>query len=129
MGPGHAAGDFLEAFEWDVLERGDGRLRVGIRLPDHLCNPKGQLFGGFTSTHVDFLALHTYWVGRTPTPGWPWLTTVNMRLDYYAPVVGEVFEIESRAVNRQGPTTNVETRFHDPEGEVLVCAYTALKGV
>ena len=129
VGRGHAAGDFLQAYDWDLLERSEGRLRVGVRLPEHLRNPKGQLFGGFTPTYVDFLALHTYWAGREPTPGRPWLATVNMRLDYYAPVTGDGFEIACRVVNRRGVMTYVETRFFDPEGEMLVYAYTTLKEV
>ena len=129
VGPGHSAGDLLEAYEWDVLECAEGVLRVGAHLPDRLRNPQGQLFGGFTPTYVDFLALHTYWAGREPTPGRPWLATVNMRIDYYAPVRSDRFEIEGRVVNRRGSMTYIETRFFDPEGEMLVYAYTTLKGV
>lgn len=127
MGRGHRAGDLLEAWDWDVLERREGLLRVAVRLPDHLRNPKGELFGGFTPTYVDFLALHTYWAGRDPKPGHPWLATVNMRVDYYAPIRSDRFEIEGRVVHRRGSMVFVDTRFFGPGGELLAYAYTSLK--
>ncbi len=139
MGRGHAAGDFLEAWDWRVIERRDGLLRVLAPLPDHLRNPRRQLFGGFTGAYVDLIALHTFWAGREPTPGRPWLTTLNMRIDYYAPVLGPVFELDSRVVNRRGSMIWIETRFlardaeaaglDAPAGDVLVYGYTTLKAL
>ena len=129
MGRGHNAGDLLEAYDWEVIERDDGLLRVGVHLPDHLRNPKGELFGGFTPTYVDLVALHTYWAGGEPKPGHPWLATLNMRIDYYAPVRGPRFEIEGRVVNRRRAMTFVETLFYSPEGEALAYAYTTLRAV
>lgn len=129
MGRGHNAGDLLEAYDWDVIERRDGLLRVGVHLPDALRNPKGELFGGFTPTYVDLVALQTYWAGREASPGHPWLATLNMRVDYYAPVRGPRFEIEGRVVNRRGAMTFIETLFFSPEGEALAYAYTTLREV
>ncbi len=65
VGHGHPAGDFLEAWAWDLLEEGDGVLRVSAHLPDHVRNPRGQLFGGFTPTYVDLIALFTVRIART----------------------------------------------------------------
>ena len=59
VGRGHPAGDFLEAWAWEVLEEDVGYLRVAAHLPDHVKNPRGQLFGGFTPTYVDLIALFT----------------------------------------------------------------------
>ena len=59
VGRGHPAGDFLEAWAWEVLEEGDATLRVSAHLPDRVINPRGQLFGGFTPTYVDLIALLT----------------------------------------------------------------------
>jgi len=133
VGPGHIVGDFLEAHEWDVIERRDGILRLSVHLPHQVRNPRGQLFGGFTPTYVDFVAIHTYRAGRERPPGRPWLATLNMRVDYFAPVVMDRFEIDSRVVNRAGSTCWVETRFldpsHGPEGKLMVYAYTTLKEV
>jgi len=156
VGRGHGVGDFLEAHEWDVLESRPGRLRVLAHLPPHVKNLRGQLFGGFTPTYVDFVALHTFWAGREWRPGEPWLATLNMRVDYFAPIVGERFEIRSRIVHRGGSICSIETRFlpagplgadspgprsGSPEGEgpvdegpqagprLLAHAYTTLKAV
>ena len=128
-GRGHPVGDFLEADRWQVLEREDGRLRVRAHLPTQVMNPRGHLFGGFTATYADFVALHTFWAGREPEPGRPWLVTLNMRLDYYAPIAGESFEMDSRVVNRRGSTCWIETHFLDPEGEPLAFAYITLKAI
>src|SRR5919112_62742 len=83
LGKGHAAGDFLEAWAWDLLEEGPGHLRLEAHLPDHVRNPRGQLFGGFTPTYVDLVALFTVRAGpgRLDFTG-PryWLATTNMRI-------------------------------------------------
>jgi len=162
VGRGHGVGDFLEAYAWDVLERREGVLRVIAHLPERVRNPRGQLFGGFTPTYVDFVAIHTWWAGREEArPGRPWLATLSMRVDYFAPVVTDRFEIDSRVVHRRGSTSWIETRFlppdphragpaahaahavsgarsdpdparipdPDPEGEMLVFAYTTLKAL
>ena len=59
IGRGHPAGDFLEAWAWDLLEEDEGHIRVLAHLPDHVRNPRGQVFGGFTPTYVDLIALLT----------------------------------------------------------------------
>lgn len=116
IGRGHPVGDILEAHEWEVLERGLGRLRVAAHLPDAVRNPRGQLFGGFTGTYVDFMSLFTFWAGREHERGEKrrWLATLNMRVDYFRPVVGPRFEMEGRVVHLRGGTGMVETRFYTP---------------
>ena len=64
MGRGHAAGDFLEAHEWRILEERPGFLRIVAHVPTRAKNPRGQLFGGFTPTFVDLVALHTVRAGQ-----------------------------------------------------------------
>ncbi len=129
VGRGHGVGDFLEAHEWDVLERSEGLLRVRAHLPPRVRNPRGQLFGGFTPTYVDFVAIHTFRAGRPMRAGDRWLATLNMRIDYFAPIVADGFEIEGRIVHRSGSMVYIETRFRDPQGEMLAFAYTTLKEV
>jgi len=90
IGKGHAAGDFLEAYNWKVLEEGRDHLRIEAQLPVQVKNPRGQLFGGFTPTYVDLVALFT------PRAGDPleksgfhtWLATTSMRIDYFEPILG-----------------------------------------
>jgi acyl-coenzyme A thioesterase PaaI-like protein len=130
---GHPVGDVLEAYDWEVLHRGPGRLRVSAHLPAVVCNPRGQLFGGFTGTYVDFMSIFTFWAGREPEPGQrrPWLTTLNMRIDYFRPVTGPRFEMEGRVVQRSGKTGTIETRFHEAgagdDAEPLVFGYATLR--
>jgi len=129
IGRGHVAGDFLEAWRWDVLEEAEGRLRLLAQLPDHVKNPRGQLFGGFTPTYVDVVALFTVRAGARDRRLRSWLATTNMRIDYFEPILGPEFVIESCVVKTRGRTHFVETRFLDPEPELAVFAVTTLRAV
>jgi acyl-coenzyme A thioesterase PaaI-like protein len=126
---GHPAGDFLEAYEWTVLERSQGFLRIDAHLPSHVRNPRGQLFGGFTPTYVDLVALFTVRAGEEPSTTWHWLATTNMRIDYFEPVVGPRFVIESQLVKSRGRLRFVETRFLDGANTLLVFALTTMREV
>src|SRR5881275_3417334 len=100
VGRGHPAGDFLEAWAWDILDEAPGFIRVEASLPEHVKNPRGQLFGGFTPTYVDLVALFTVRAGperlnRMTAGTNGWLATTNMRVDYFEPIVGPTFVIES----------------------------------
>ncbi len=52
-----------------------------------------------------------------------------MRVDYFDPVVGPRFRIESELIRERGRTCFVETRFLDLEGKLLVFALTTLRKV
>jgi len=137
VGRGHPAGDFLEAFDWRVLEEAPGILRVEAHVPDHVKNPRGQLFGGFTPTYVDLVALFTVRAGEPQRDRRfrSWLATTNMRIDYFEPIMGPRFEIESRLVKKRGRTNFVETRFlvggdgTDEGPELAVFAVTTMREV
>jgi acyl-coenzyme A thioesterase PaaI-like protein len=131
VGKGHPAGDFLEAYAWKVIEEGEGLLRIRVHLPTHVRNPRGQLFGGFTPTYVDLVALFTVRAGeqRLAQRFRTWLATTNMRVDYFEPIVGPEFLIESRLVKKRGRTNFVETRFFDPPETLAVFALTTLREV
>lgn len=129
LGRGHPAGDFLEAWAWRVVEESPGRLRIRAHLPDHVKNPRGQLFGGFTPTYVDLVALFTVRAGDREGRFRSWLATTNMRVDYFEPVTGPEFEMQSQLVKRRGRTNFVETRFLDLEGQLGVFAVTTLREV
>ncbi len=130
IGRGHPAGDFLEAWAWELLEEGDGYIKVQADLPNHVRNPRGQLFGGFTPTYVDLIALFTArWRARRDAPDEPrWLATTSMRVDYFHPVVGPKFIMESRRETQRGRTHFVLTRFLQ-DGELAVLAATTLREV
>lgn len=128
MGRGHPVGDFLEAWDWRVLEERPGFLRLAVHLPPQVRNPRGLLFGGFTPTYVDLVAVYTYRAGAPRTTPRRWLATLNMRVDYLEPVVSD-FEIESEVVSRRGRTGLIQTRFRAPDGRLLVFALTTAREV
>jgi acyl-coenzyme A thioesterase PaaI-like protein len=131
IGVGHPAGDFLEAHRWQVLREEEGYLRLRAHLPEHVKNPRGQLFGGFTPTYVDLVALFTVRAGPE-RHSWrfrSWLATTNMRVDYFEPVVGPEFEIESRLIVKRGRTNFVETRFLGEGEQLAVFAVTTMREV
>lgn len=131
VGRGHMAGDFLEAYDWTVLEESKGFLRVEAHLPDHARNPRGQLFGGFTPTYVDMVALFTVRAGPgrlDPEVPRGWLATTNMRIDYFEPILGPTFVIESAVEKHRGRTVFVATRFFQ-DGELAVHALTTMREI
>jgi acyl-coenzyme A thioesterase PaaI-like protein len=127
VGAGHPIGDFLEAHEWRVLEERPGFLLLDCHLPERVKNFRGQLFGGFTPVYVDFVALHTFRAGRPKGSPRHGLVTMNMRTDYFEPVVTEHFRVESSVIHRRGKNGLVQTRFLDAHGSLLVFALTTLR--
>ena len=111
IGRGHPVGDFLEAHEWEVLERGSGRLAIRVQPPAQVMNPRGELFGGFTTTYLDFFALHVFHTSLAPGEPLRWLSTASLRVDYFAPISGPSFEMHGQVLNRSGRTGYIETRF------------------
>ena len=130
MGRGHAAGDFLQAWDWRILEERPGYLRIDAPVPKHVLNPRGQLFGGFTPAYVDLIALHTVRAGpdRLTAPR-RWLATTNMRLDYLEPVIGPRCVMTSELLRRRSKMNFVQTHFLGIEGEILVMALTTMREV
>jgi acyl-coenzyme A thioesterase PaaI-like protein len=131
IGRGHAAGDFLEAWDWIVEEEREGYLKIKAHVPQHVRNPRGQLFGGFTPAYVDLVALFTTRAGAERQTGEirRWLATTNMRVDYLEPVLGPTFWIESFLIRRRNRMNFVETRFLDEQGTILVFALTTMREI
>lgn len=126
VGAGHPVGDFLDAPAWRVLERVPGRLRVRARLPDRVMNPRGELFGGFTPTYVDFFALHVFHSAREPGAPRHWLATADLRVDYFLPIHGPEIEIEGEILHRGGRSGHVQVKFSDDEGRLCALAHLTL---
>lgn len=128
IGRGHMAGDFLQAYDWKVIEERPGFLRVLAHVPDHVKNPRGQMFGGFTPTYVDLVALFTVRAGDEHQGAvYNWLATSSMRVDYFEPILGPEFLMESSLVKKRGRTNLVETRFYDPRDTLAVLAITTVR--
>jgi acyl-coenzyme A thioesterase PaaI-like protein len=129
IGKGHSAGDFLEAWDWRLLEEGDGYLKIEAHLPPQVRNPRGQLFGGFTPTYVDLVALFTVRsraVRAAATAELGWLATTGMKVDYFEPITGPKFVIDSRREKHKGRTHFVITRFLQ-DGKLAVIAATTMR--
>ena len=125
MGPGHPAGDFLDAPDWRVLEEAEGRLIVDVPLVPAVRNFRGHLFGGFAPTYIDLIALRTVSAGARTRPH-GWLLTLNLRVEYFEPVEGPRFLIESRVLHRQGRTLLLEVTFRDHAEKPLLFATITL---
>src|SRR4051812_22893713 len=130
VGRGHPAGDFLEAYDWRVLDEDAGYLRVEATLPEQVKNPRGQLFGGFTPAYVDLMALFTTRAGPDRAAGGVrnWLATTSMRVEYFEPIVGPQFVIDSRVEKRRGRTVYVVTKFFQDD-DLAVHAATTMREV
>jgi acyl-coenzyme A thioesterase PaaI-like protein len=126
MGRGHPVGDYLEAHDWELLEERDGFLRLRVHLPPQVRNPRGDLFGGFTPTYVDLVALLTYRAGQHAHAPRGWLHTMSMRVDYFEPI-RDGFTIESAVIRKRGRNAWIETRFLDDAGTLLAFALTTLR--
>ena len=57
-----------------------------------------------------------------------WLATTNMRIDYFEPILGPRFVIESEREKQRGRTNFVSTRFFQ-DGELAVFALTTMREV
>lgn len=113
---GHPVGDLLEAWRWRITAESTGKLSIRAPLSPRLRNVKGQLFGGFTPTLLDLIGSFTVHAGEPKSEiGFPyWLSTVNLRVDYFEPIASDEITIESRVIKRRARICIVETSFHDP---------------
>jgi acyl-coenzyme A thioesterase PaaI-like protein len=121
VGRGHPIGDFLEAYDWEVLEERAGYLRLACDLPPQVRNPRGDLFGGFTPTYADFIAVYTGRAGQRAEPPTTWLNTVHLTVEYFRPVTGR-FVVEGEVLHRTGKTWHMQVRFAGTGGELLALA-------
>lgn len=126
MRPGHCAGDLLNASQWVVREESRGGIELEVDIPERVMNPRQQLFGGFTGTYVDMVALYTI---RTLFPADEdyWITTVNMRIDYLEPVVGPRIRLRGELIKQGRSTSLVAVHFMDMAGNRQVYALATMR--
>jgi uncharacterized protein (TIGR00369 family) len=115
----------LQAYDWRMLEHRAGYYRVECQLPSHVRNPRGQLFGGFAPTYVDLIAIRA--AHSTLPEGPRGMATVNMRVDYFDPVVEDRFVLEGRVVHNRGRTYLCEVTFKDLAGKLLIFSIVTLR--
>jgi len=126
MGPGHPAGDLLDGPDWRIVEESEGRFVVDVPLVAKAKNYRGHLFGGFAAAYVDLVALRTVSAGRSLDVPHGWLLTLGIRTDFFEPVEGPRFLIESDITSRRGKTIFVEVRFRDFAKKLLVFSTATL---
>jgi acyl-coenzyme A thioesterase PaaI-like protein len=126
IGKGHPTGDFLEAYDWKIVEQRPGFYALDVHLPTRAKNLRGELFGGFSPTYVDLVSLRTVASARTADSRGR-LVTLSMNIDYFEPVNGPRFRIECEVRHRRGKTWLVETRFRDEQGALLLLALTTFR--
>ena len=127
MRPGHNAGDLVQASKWTIRREEHGLVEADVHLPEHLLNPRQQLFGGFTGIYVDMISIYTVRSLYPDKHQFAWAATVNMRIDYLAPVVGPRFILRGELVNEGRTTCLVASHFEDLAGNKLVYALTTLR--
>ena len=125
--PGHNAGDLVEVHKWEILREEHGLVEVDVHLPLHLLNPRDQLFGGFHGIYVDIMSIYAARSLTTQERTFKWSTTINMRIDYFAPIEGERFLLKSEVIKDGRSTLLVSTTFADTQGSKLAYAITTLK--
>lgn len=126
MGPGHPAGDLLNGADWRIVEEGEGRFLVDVPLVAAAKNYRGHLFGGFAGAYVDLIALRTVSAGRSLDVPHGWLLTLGMHIDFFEPVEGPRFLVESQVTVRRGRTIFVEVRFRNQDRRLLIFSTATL---
>ncbi len=126
MRPGHCAGDLVQASQWKILREERGLVEVDVHVPEHMLNPRRQLFGGFTGTYVDMISIYTARTLYDEQADF-WATTINMRIDYLEPVMGPRMLLRGELIKEGKSTSLVATHFTDPAGNKMVYAITTLK--
>lgn len=124
---GHCAGDFLESSLWKLIKEEPGLVELDIHLPKRVLNPYGELYGGFTGTYVDMVAVYTLRTLFTDNSVLLRTATVNMRMDYLEPIVGSGFRLRGQLIKDGRSTCLVSAEFIDYEGILLVYAITTLR--
>ena len=125
MRRGHTGGDLLEAYNWSLLEERSGFIKIKVHLPEHLKNPRGQLFGGYVPVYVDLIGLFAWYAGVRSDECLPWLATMNLSVDYLEPVTG-VFTVSAEVLARRKGNGWVNVIFESMEGKPLILAKVAL---
>lgn len=126
MRRGHCAGELLSAREWVVVSETPGHIELDVEVPQRVMNPRQQLFGGFTGTYVDMVALYTIRTLFSAGEDF-WITTVNMRIDYLEPVTGPRVRLRGELIKQGRSTSLVAVHFEDPEGNKQVYALATMR--
>jgi acyl-coenzyme A thioesterase PaaI-like protein len=98
---------------------------VACHLPPQVRNPRGDLFGGFTPTYADFVAVFTGRAGERKDAPRTWLNTASLSMDYFHRITGR-FVVEGEELHRTGRTRHLQIRFLGEDGRLLALCKATL---
>jgi acyl-coenzyme A thioesterase PaaI-like protein len=127
--PGHNAAEFLQSSKWELLREDPGDVELRVHLPDCVFNPHGELYGGFTGTYVDMVAIYAVKTMFTKKDRLIRTPTVNMRIDYLEPVKPPGFILKSKVLKNGRSTCLVNTEFYDFENNLKAYALTTVRKI
>ncbi len=99
-----------------VTELGPGRATLAMAIGKKHMNPFGGLHGGAYSSAIDTAA---YWSAYCDLPEGYGLVTIDLKVDFLAPVTGKKVLVHGRTIKTGKSIYLTEARMLDAEGRIL----------
>lgn len=109
-------GPFFKHMSMKVTELGVGYSVVAIDIGKEHMNPFGGLHGGVYSSAIDTAA---YWSAYCEIPEENGLVTIDLKVDFLAPVAEERIIIDGRRIKAGKTIFLTEATMHDKYGKIL----------
>lgn len=110
----------VDLLGYRVLSYGQGTCELAWEVPRPLLNPAGIAHGGFLAAILDDAS---GMAASSAYPRWVPQLTVNLNVDYLAPVVPDVaHRVVGRVVRRGRSTVLSDAEIIDPDGKLLARA-------
>ena len=107
---------FFRYMSMQVVELGPGFSKVEVNIMKNHMNPFGSLHGGVYATIIDTAA---YWSAYCDLPEEQGLITIDLKVDFLAPVSGQKMVVEGKSV-KSGRTIHLaEAKAGDDQGKLL----------
>lgn len=109
-------GPFFKHMSMKVSELGPGRAAVVMAIGKKHMNPFGGLHGGVYSSAIDTAA---YWSAYCDLPEDCGLVTIDLKVDFLAPVSGKKVVVEGRLIKSGKRIHLSEAKMLDDQGRLL----------
>jgi uncharacterized protein (TIGR00369 family) len=109
-------GPFFKHMSMRVTEMGVGYALVVIEIGKEHMNPFGGLHGGAIASAIDTAA---YWSAYCELPEESGLVTIDLKVDFLAPVSGEKIMIDGRRIKAGKTICLTEAKMSDRKGRIL----------
>lgn len=109
-------GPFFKHMSMRVTEIGVGYAVVVIEIGKEHMNPFGGLHGGAIASAIDTAA---YWSAYCELPEENGLVTIDLKVDFLAPVSDEMITIEGRSIKAGKTICLTEAKMSDRNGRIL----------